>query len=91
MKKILINKCYGGFSVSKEVTDYLGISWDGYGFVNLDRDDPDLIEAVEFVGLEKASGELADLSIVSIPDDVEWTIEEYDGIEWIAESHRTWG
>jgi hypothetical protein len=28
---------------------------------------------------------------VDIPDDVKWQIEEYDGNEWIAESHRTWG
>jgi hypothetical protein len=30
------------------------------------------------------------LEIVEIPDDVEYTIEEYDGLEHIAEKHRTW-
>ena len=29
-------------------------------------------------------------TFVSIPDDVEWQIEEYDGMEWVAEAHRTW-
>jgi hypothetical protein len=33
---------------------------------------------------------LAELKVVESPDDVEWEIEEYDGIEWIAEVHRTW-
>jgi hypothetical protein len=28
--------------------------------------------------------------VVTIPDDVAWTIEEYDGNEWVAEVHRTW-
>jgi len=30
------------------------------------------------------------LKIVDIPDGVEWEIEEYDGMEWVAEKHRTW-
>jgi len=30
------------------------------------------------------------LAIVEIPDDVEYTIEEYDGNEHVAEAHRTW-
>lgn len=25
-----------------------------------------------------------------VPDDVQWQIEEYDGREWVAETHRTW-
>jgi hypothetical protein len=30
------------------------------------------------------------LTIVDIPDDIEWQIEEYDGMEWVAEVHRIW-
>lgn len=30
--KIVLNKDYGGFSVSKAVYDYLGMEWDEYGF-----------------------------------------------------------
>lgn len=37
-----------------------------------------------------AYGDCADLKIVEIPDDVEWVIEEYDGIEYVSEVHRTW-
>ena len=54
------------------------------------RDDLTLIEVVEELG-DTASGKYADLKIIEIPDDVEWQIEEYDGCEWIAEKHRTWG
>jgi hypothetical protein len=44
---------------------------------------------VEELG-EAANGSYARLKVVEIPDDVEWTIKEYDGDEWIAEKHRTW-
>jgi hypothetical protein len=27
---------------------------------------------------------------VEIPGDVSWHIGEYDGVEWVAEDHRTW-
>ena len=54
-----------------------------------DRSDPILIQVVEEMG-ESADGWAAELSVVDIPDDVEWTIEEYDGNEWVAEVHRTW-
>jgi len=53
------------------------------------RDDPALVEVVRELG-EKADGACANLEIVEIPDDVKWTIEEYDGDEWVAEQHRTW-
>jgi hypothetical protein len=53
------------------------------------RDDPDLIAVVRELG-DEASGRFASLKIVEIPADVEWKIEEYDGLEWIAEKHRTW-
>ncbi len=33
---------------------------------------------------------LSDEAFEAIPDDVKWQIEEYDGLEWIAEKHRTW-
>lgn len=55
------------------------------------RSHPDLVRVVEALGSEKASGGVADLLIVEIPDDVDWQIEEYDGAEWVAEQHRTWG
>lgn len=53
------------------------------------RADQDLVRIVEELG-EESWGRFAKLKVVNIPDDVEWNIEEYDGIEWVAEKHRTW-
>jgi hypothetical protein len=50
---------------------------------------PDVIEVVEILG-DKAGDQFATLRIVEIPEDVQWQIEEYDGLEWVAEKHRTW-
>jgi hypothetical protein len=44
---------------------------------------------VEELG-DEAGDSYAELTVVEIPDDVEWTIQEYDGTEWVAEVHRTW-
>jgi len=30
------------------------------------------------------------LKIVEVPDDANWYIAEYDGLEHVAERHRTW-
>jgi hypothetical protein len=57
---------------------------------DIPRDDADLVAVVEELGSEAASGQCARLSVASVPADVQWTIEEYDGREWIAEQHRTW-
>ena len=56
---------------------------------DIKRNDPALIEVVEELG-KKADGYFSELKIVEIPDDIKWTIEEYDGKEWIAEDHHTW-
>lgn len=68
-----------------------------YGVVNglyftendIDREDPILIQVVKELG-EKASGQFSDLTIVEIPDDVQYEIQDYDGVETVAEVHRTW-
>lgn len=91
--KIAINKSYGGFSLSKEAYEFLGIPWDGKGhkFSNYGkRTNAKLIECIEALG-DKASGNYSKVVVVKIPDDVNWEIEEYDGIEWVSEVHRTWG
>jgi hypothetical protein len=53
------------------------------------RSDSDLIAVIEQLG-EEANGWSADLAVVDIPEDVKWYIDEYDGIEHVAEIHRTW-
>jgi hypothetical protein len=53
------------------------------------RDDPVLVSVVRELG-SRANGNFAELKIVEIPASVNWQIKEYDGREWIAETHRTW-
>ena len=61
-----------------------------------DRDDREfrislhLVRVVEELG-DAANGTCARLQVVDVPDDVEWQIDEYDGVEWVAEKHRRWG
>ena len=90
--KVAINTHWGGFALSKEAYDYLGIEWDGYGYkysAESKRNDPKLIECIETLG-EKANGSHAQIKIVEIPDDIKWEIGNYDGKEWVEEVHRTW-
>ena len=54
------------------------------------RNHPLVVRVVEELG-EATSGPYAKLKIVEIPDGIEWSIDEYDGMEHIAEIHRTWG
>ena len=55
------------------------------------RTDPRLIEVIETLGTEDASGPCGCVKVVEIPDDVEnWHFSDYDGAETIHEDHRTW-
>ena len=85
MQRIVINRCHGGFGLSNQANEELGLKVG----TELKRDDPRLVGAVrKLKGL--ANGVCADLRIVNVPDGVKWTIEEYDGLEHVAEKHRTW-
>ncbi len=57
---------------------------------DLERNDPNLVAVIEELG-GAANGKFAELEVVEIPDEVEYEIEEYDGLEQIAEKHRIWG
>ena len=54
------------------------------------RYDTNLVATVEHLK-EEANGECAKLKIVEIPDGIDYEISEYDGIESIEETHRSWG
>jgi hypothetical protein len=54
-----------------------------------DRADPDLIAVIEEMG-EDVNGFAADIRIVEVPADAKWHVHEYDGLEHVAEDHRTW-
>jgi hypothetical protein len=116
MKKIVINKCYGGFGLSNQAIERYGElkgltlikeqdKFNDYYYRDetntaepdtyfhdrdIERTDPFLVQVVEEMGKD-ADGGFAELKIVEIPDDVaKWVIDEYDGVEWVAEPHRTW-
>ncbi len=99
-RKIVINTCYGGFSLSDKVINrYRQATGSVLGQDNeffetdIARDDPVLIRIIEEIGVGAASGAFASLKIIEIPSDIPvdgWTIQEYDGVEWVAEKHRTW-
>ncbi len=91
--KVVINKCYGGFSLSwkaverlKELGHPLAIdcnphtfNYDGY-LDEIERHDPLLVQVVEELG-DEADGESAALSIKEIHFGYE--IDDYDGQESI--------
>jgi len=99
--KVVINECFGGFGLSDEAMQLYaakkGIELGeklSYGYEKLwegdiDRNDPVLVEVVEELGA-KANGDCAELKVVEIPDGIVWHISEYDGVEHVAEYHRTW-
>ncbi len=94
--KVVINNCYGGFSLSPAASERLNELEPNaevnprYGFCrSVERHDPNLIKVVEEMGKE-ANGSCANLKIIEIPDGLDYVIEEYDGKEWVAEKHRTW-
>ena len=137
MKKVILNKCFGGFGLSKEAYELYakkkGISvfhytqenlkkeiytyatddnrtFDFYFtkdfgdnvyisnedfkkyFLNLDenfREDKTLIEVVEELG-EKANAFYSNLKIVEIPDDLDYVIDNYDGIETLHQKVQEW-
>ena len=64
-----------------------GRYWDTWTREN--RTHPLVIRVIEELG-EAANGRCAELKVVEIPDNVEYYIDEYDGLEHIAEKHQTW-
>jgi len=59
-------------------------------WVGDDRSHPLMLKIIEELG-EDANGQHSKIEIIEIPDDVEYTIDDYDGMESIHENHRMWG
>ena len=91
--KVVINTCYGGFSLSKEAMSRLkelGNSNDDLPYEDSVeyRSNNLLVRVVEELG-EKANGRHASLKIIEIPEDAhEPYIMDYDGMEHVAEGKR---
>ncbi|MDU3409998.1 hypothetical protein [Clostridium sp.] len=81
---VCVKKDYGDITYDIKEEDFI---WDSELFD--DREDRCLVKVIEDLG-DKANGRFSNLKIVEIPDDVEYEIDEYDGIESIHEIHRVW-
>ncbi len=90
-RKIVVNAIHGGFGLSWRATErYEELSGNVVPYAyDIKRDDPHLVQVIEEMGA-RANGEFSSLVIVEIPADVDWEIDEYDGLEWVAEAHRRW-
>lgn len=100
MRKVVINKCYGGFSISDEAVEWINKKYPGktvheYSFRWTARSDDDddrrddhrLIDVVESLG-DAANGDHAELCIVKLPKRVDrWYVDENDGYETVHEEH----
>lgn len=93
MIKIVINTYYRGFGLSESALEEYkkrkGITDENFYHWDIPRDCPHLVAMVEEGG-NNINGDYADLKVVEIPEDVDWYIEEHDGMEHVAERHRTW-
>lgn len=76
-----------GITKEREI-EMMGRYWEMW--IEKDRSDPMLVKIVEELGKE-ANGKFAELVVVEIPDDVNYEIDEYDGVETVHEVHKTWG
>lgn len=89
--QIVINRCYGGFGLSDKALERYNTlaNTNLQSAYELERNDPILVHVVETLGAE-ANGRFAKLHIVEVPDDVNWEISDYDGMESVEEVHRSW-
>lgn len=77
--EIVINRCFGGFSLSKEAAALLGVR----PYDNVDRTDYRLVQVVKDLG-ERTNGHCARLEVVELPDETtDWMVNEYDGAETV--------
>lgn len=83
------SRCICIHYATKEVTTSRDLNKYYFSTSHIERTDPDLIKTIEKLK-KRANGPCAELAIVEIPNDIEYTIEEYDGTERIAEKHNTW-
>lgn len=96
MRKVVINRCYGGFGISefaKQELEKRQVEINMWTSEREFRENPHLIYLLEEYGADKISGKYADLKIIEIPDveDLpEYEIDDYDGMEQILDPKRIW-
>lgn len=82
MIRFVLNKCYGGFSLSDAALSMLPNDVDYCEYSH--RGDEELLDVVETLG-PNANGRHADLVIIEIPNNAtDYEISEYDGLETLT-------
>jgi hypothetical protein len=77
--KIVINDCFGGFKLTDEALQTLGVERSA----QVARTDPRLIKMVK-EDTDSVSASCSYLTIVEIPDEsTDWMIQEYEGAETV--------
>ena len=79
--KIVVNRAFGGFSVSKAFFDSVCKDYNSVYDCDRFRYDSRLIEYIEKYGTEKASGDSSRLVVVEVPKGKKYVVVDYDGFE----------
>ena len=86
MSEVVINACYGGFSLSiaaiERYSELKGLAPGTRPNREIPRDDPVLIQVVKELG-DKANGPYAILRVEIVEPGTLYRIDEYDGLEGI--------
>lgn len=83
-------------SAKEELMRMKGITSDQYQKLEDDycegkhRNDPDLVRLVETMKTNVHAETHIQLVVITIPDDVNWVVQEEDGHECVSEIHRRW-
>lgn len=79
----VLNKCYGGWSLSDWAVEQLGVE-DNYPLMS-EVDVDKLAQLINEYGSAKVSGHSAKLKVIEVPDTcTDYEIDEYDGIERVT-------
>ena len=89
--EVVLNGCYGGFGLSDEAEELFhkrtGIERkEVWGYEDY-RANPILVDIVKELG-DRANRRSSDLYIVEIPDEYDYWVEDYDGVETLHKTVR---
>lgn len=76
--ELVINRCWGGFSLSEKACEILGLD---SPYADVERDDYRLVAVVRLLG-DEVNGCHSKLEVVELPfETTDWMVNEYDGME----------
>ena len=82
---IAVTKDFGEKTTWEEIDDFI------FNAKEIERNDKDLVQALETLGVKQCNTRFSSLKIVKLPKDItEYEITDYDGAETLHEKHRSW-